>query len=190
MDYYIIYAVVLIDLARSILELTKQARAIMKSITARLSALGLSAALAAAGSAIAVHEGYVPGTYVDPVGIVTACFGHTSQRLTLGVEMSEQECLQLLADDLTKHNEQLMQVVTLPLSEQEHAAYLSFHYNVGPGNFRSSTLLRYLSAGRRVEACNELSRWVFAKGIKLPGLIKRRAVERELCLHGAYTYES
>lgn len=157
----------------------------MKNIPARLLALGLSAALAAAGGSIAVHEGYVPGAYVDPVGIVTACFGHTSQRLTVGVKMSEQECLQLLADDLTKHNEQLLQAVPVTLSEQEHAAYLSFHYNVGPGNFRSSTLLRYLSAGHRVEACNELSRWVFAKGIKLPGLIKRRAAERELCLKGA-----
>ena len=165
----------------------------MKSITARLSALGLSAALAAAGSSIAVHEGYVPGTYVDPVGIVTACFGHTSQRLTLGMEMSEQDCLQLLADDLTKHNEQLLQVVKLPLSEQEHAAYLSFHYNVGSGNFRSSTLLRYLNADLRVEACNELSRWVFAtvltpfgkKKVALTGLITRRAAERELCLKGA-----
>ena len=96
----------------------------------------------------------------------------------------------LLADDLTRHNEQLLQAVTVPLSEQEHAAYLSFHYNVGAGNFRSSTLLRHLNAGERIEACKQLSRWVYAKGIKLPGLVARRAAERELCLHGAYTYES
>ena len=157
----------------------------MKNVTAKLSALGLSAALALTGGTIAVHEGYVPGTYVDPVGIITACFGHTSQRLTLGMEMSEQDCLMLLADDLTRHNEQLLQAVTVQLSEREHAAYLSFHYNVGGGNFRSSTLLRHLNAGRRVAACNELPRWVYAKGIKLPGLVKRRADERDLCLKGA-----
>ena len=160
----------------------------MKNITARLSALGLSAALAAAGGSIAVHEGYVPGTYVDPAGIITACFGHTSHRLTLGMEMSEQDCLQLLADDLVKHNTQLLQAVRVPLSEQEHAAYLSFVYNVGTGNFHSSTLLRYLNAGLRVEACNELPRWVKATvlGVKvtLPGLVTRRAAERELCLQG------
>ena len=157
----------------------------MKGVAARLSALGLSAALAAAGGSIALHEGYVPGTYVDPVGIITACFGHTSQRLMLGVEMSEQECLQLLADDLTIHNEQLVRVVTVPLSEQEHAAYLSFHYNIGPGNFNNSTLLRHLNAGERIEACKQLLRWVYAKGIKLPGLVARRAAERDLCLQGA-----
>lgn len=132
----------------------------------------------------------MPGTYIDPVGIVTACFGHTSRRLTAGMEMSEHDCLLLLADDLTRHNEQLLQAVTVPLSEQELAAYLSFHYNVGGGNFRSSTLLRHLNAGFRVEACNELSRWVFAKGIKLPGLVKRRAAERDLCLKGATQWQN
>ena len=156
----------------------------LKNVAAKLSALGLSATLALTGGTIAVHEGYVPGTYVDPVGIVTACFGHTSQRLTLGMEMSEHDCLQLLADDLTRHNEQLLQAVSAPLSEHEHAAYLSFHYNIGTGNFRSSTLLRHLNAGRRVAACNELPHWVYAKGIKLPGLVTRRAQERELCLQG------
>jgi len=162
----------------------------LRNVSNKLSALGLSAVLAFTGGTIAVHEGYVPGTYVDPIGIVTACFGHTSQRLTLGMEMSEHDCLMLLADDLTRHNEQLLQAVTVPLSEQEHAAYLSFHYNVGAGNFRSSTLLRHLNAGFRVDACNQLSRWVYAKGIKLPGLVTRRAAERDLCLHGAYTYEN
>jgi lysozyme len=157
----------------------------MRNVSNKLSALGLSAVLAFTGGTIAVHEGYVPGTYVDPVGIITACFGHTSQRLTLGMEMSEHDCLMLLADDLTRHNDQLLQVVKVPLSEQEHAAYLSFHYNVGAGNFRSSTLLRHLNAGERIEACKQLSRWVYAKGIKLPGLVTRRADERELCLKGA-----
>jgi lysozyme len=156
----------------------------LKNVTSRLLALGLSATLALAGGSIAVHEGFVPGTYVDPVGIVTACFGHTSQRLTLGIEMSEHDCLLLLADDLTTHNKQLMQAVKVPLSEQEHGAYLSFHYNVGSANFKSSTLLRHLNAGERIEACKQLSRWVYARGVKLPGLVTRRAHERDLCLQG------
>ena len=162
----------------------------MRNVTAKLSALGLSAVLALTGGTIAVHEGYVPGVYVDPVGVLTACFGHTSQRLTLGMEMSEHDCLLLLADDLTRHNEQLLQAVQVPLSEQEHAAYLSFHYNVGGGNFRRSTLLRHLNAGLRVEACNELPRWVYAKDIKLPGLVTRRAAERDLCLKGAKQWQN
>ncbi|MBV2127935.1 lysozyme [Arsukibacterium indicum] len=157
----------------------------MKNVAAKLSALGLSAAMALTGGAIAVHEGYVPGTYVDPVGIVTACFGHVNPALKPDQQLSDDECLRLLADDLVKHNNQLLAAVRVPLTEQEHAAYLSFIYNVGAGNFRSSTLLRHLNAGFRVEACEQLSRWVYAKGIKLPGLVTRRAHERDLCLQGA-----
>ena len=162
----------------------------MKNVTAKLSALGLTAALALTGGTIAVHEGYVPGTYVDPVGIVTACFGHVNPTLKVGQKMSDDECLALLANDLVKHNSQLTAAVRVPLSDQEHAAYLSFHYNVGAGNFRSSTLLRHLNAGERIEACNQLSRWVFARGVRLPGLVNRRAHERELCLQGALSHES
>lgn len=162
----------------------------MKNVTAKLSALGLAAALALTGGTIAVHEGYVPGTYIDPVGIVTACFGHVNPTLQAGQKISDDECLSLLAKDLVKHNNQLISAVRVPLSDQEHAAYLSFHYNVGAGNFRSSTLLRYLNAGDRVEACNQLSRWVFARGVKLPGLVTRRADEREQCLQGALSHEN
>lgn len=161
----------------------------MKSITAKLSALGLSAALSAGGGFIAVHEGYVPGTYIDPVGVLTACFGSTGQHVEQGRIYTDEECLSMFAKDLVNHNRQLMSAVKVPLSEQEHAAYLSFHYNVGAGNFRSSTLLRYLNADLMVEACNELPRWVYAKGIKLPGLVTRRAQERDLCLQGALSHE-
>jgi lysozyme len=35
-----------------------------------------------------------------------------------------------------------------------------------------------------VGACNELPRWTLAGGKELPGLVKRRAAERDLCLQG------
>ncbi|WP_405045477.1 glycoside hydrolase family protein [Pseudomonas aeruginosa] len=44
-----------------------------------------------------------------------------------------------------------------------------------------STLLRKLNAGDVRGACAELSRWVYAGGKKLGGLVRRRAAERELC---------
>lgn len=87
----------------------------------KLAAMGLTGALVTGGVLIETDEGHVPGTYLHPVGIITACYGHTSPEL-------------------------------------EHVAYQSFHYNVGGGNFRSSTLLRYINGGHRVEACNQLTR--------------------------------
>lgn len=64
----------------------------------------------------------------------------------------------------------------------EHAAYLSFIYNVGVGAFADSTLRVKLFKGDRRGACNELSRWVYADGKKLAGLVKRREAERQVCL--------
>lgn len=155
------------------------------SVKNKLLALGLSSALATSGMFIAKHEGLVLGTYPDPVGIVTSCYGHTGSELRLGQKFSEDECLEQLAKDLSKHNTEMSKHIKIPLSAEEHAAYLSFTYNVGVGNFKSSTLLKKLNSGDRNGACNELLRWRFAKGKELLGLKKRRIEEQELCLSGS-----
>jgi lysozyme len=154
------------------------------NIKNKLLALGLSSALATTGLFVAKHEGLVLGTYLDPVGILTSCFGHTGSELKLNQKFTEDQCLSQLAKDLEKHDKEMMGYIKVPLSDEEHAAYLSFVYNVGVGNFKSSTLLKSLNVSKREEACNQLTRWVFAKGRKLRGLVTRREEERKLCLSG------
>lgn len=154
------------------------------NIKNKLLVYGLSSALATSGMFIAKHEGLVLGTYPDPVGIITSCYGHTGPELKLGQKFSEDECLEQLAKDLSKHNNEMSRYIKVPLSAEEHAAYLSFTYNVGVGNFKSSTLLKLLNKEQRTEACKQLTRWVFAKGKKLRGLVNRREDEKALCLSG------
>lgn len=154
------------------------------SVKNKLLALGLSSALATTGMFVAEHEGLVLGTYVDPVGILTSCYGHTGKELKLNQKFTEAQCLDQLAKDLSKHDKEMMRYVKVPLSDEEHSAYLSFSYNVGVGNFKSSTLLKLLNKEKRVEACNQLTNWVFAKGKKLKGLVNRREEEKNLCLSG------
>lgn len=154
------------------------------SVKNKLLALGLSSALAATGMFVAQHEGLVLGSYVDPVGILTSCYGHTGKELKLNQKFTESQCLDQLAEDLSKHDKEMMRYVKVPLSDEEHSAYLSFSYNVGVGNFKSSTLLKLLNREKRVEACNQLTNWVFAKGKKLRGLVNRREEEKNLCLSG------
>jgi lysozyme len=154
----------------------------MSKFKSLLLAAGLSGVLLTGGVMVANQEGLVLGTYVDPVGIATACFGRTGAGIKPGQTFTEQQCLAMLAEDLDVFNQQLMQLVETPISNSEHAAYLSFIYNVGGKNFAKSTLRKKLNAGDRVGACNELSRWVYAKGKKLAGLINRREAERKLCL--------
>ncbi|RLV60995.1 lysozyme [Parashewanella curva] len=152
-------------------------------LSQKLAAIGFSAIVAVSGGFIADHEGYVPGVYVDPIGILTSCYGHTGDELQHGQFFSEQECLSQLANDLESFNQELLNLTKgVELSKGEHAAYLSFIYNVGSGNFRDSTLRKKLHNDDRVGACNELPRWVYASGIKLNGLIIRRENERKLCM--------
>lgn len=130
-------------------------------------------------------EGNVRTTYKDPVGLTTACTGHT-QFAQLGRTYTPNECDELLAGDLWKHDADMKTCIKVPLSDQEHAAYLSFTFNVGAAKFCGSTLVQKLNSGDRAGSCAELSRWVGAAGKPLAGLIRRRAAERELCESGLH----
>ncbi len=60
----------------------------------KLIALGLSGVLAAVGVTVANFEGEELTGYLDPVGIETACYGHTKTAVA-GKEYTEEECLNL-----------------------------------------------------------------------------------------------
>jgi lysozyme len=142
---------------------------------------GIAAGVLAIAIPLVSHfEGTVNEGYVDPVGIVTACTGHT-ETAVLGKTYTEAECDDLLAGDLFSHDADIAQCIQVPLKDHEHAAFLSFAFNVGSGAFCRSTMLRKINEGDIRGACAELSRWTFAGGRELRGLVRRRAAERSIC---------
>jgi lysozyme len=160
----------------------------MKDLYQKLIVGGVSSAVALSGAfLVSPSEGLVLGTYKDPVGIVTSCFGHTGPQLRMGQKFTEEQCVKQLGSDLVKHDKQLASVVKVPYkSDYQHAALLSFTYNVGIGNVKSSTLLRKLNAYDYDAACYELTKWTFAtkNGVKvwLKGLFTRRTTEYAWCM--------
>lgn len=140
-------------------------------------------ALAIATPLISHFEGGRNAAYLDPVGIPTVCYGHTATA-RIGQTHTDAECIALLEQDLGAAFDAVDQHVDVALPPTRRAALASFTYNVGEGALQRSTLLRKLNAGDVVGACNELRRWVYAKGRKLAGLVRRRQAERELCLIG------
>lgn len=149
-----------------------------------LAGLGLSAAAVMAGSGtVSYFEGKENKAYVDPVGIVTICYGET-RGVKKGDYKTDEECLESLASELVEHEKGMLKAVRVPLSIKEQAAYLSFTYNLGIKSFTNSTLLKKLNSGDRVGACNQLLRWNKANGKVLNGLTKRRQEENKLCLEG------
>ena len=142
----------------------------------------IAGSLAMAASIVGYFEGRELIGYADPVGIPTICYGHTATA-KVGDTKSPEECERLLQQDLgIALNAVDHALPNLPA--QTRAALGSFTYNVGVGAFNGSTLLRKAKSGDLIGACNELTRWVYAGGRKLKGLVNRRAAERELCLAG------
>lgn len=145
-----------------------------------LGAVGLSGALA--GSyLIYPFEGQVNSVYADPVQLLTVCVGHVDNTLKMGQTFTDEQCLETLVKDITKHDKQLMGVVTEKMNDYEHAAYLSFVFNVGIVKFSNSTMLGKLNAGNHKAACSEFIHWKYAGKKVLKGLERRRETETQMC---------
>jgi len=148
--------------------------------------LGVAAAIAAA---IAVPaEGIRQVAYYDPPGILTVCRGHTGPDVVKGRVYSFAECDSFLNADMKAAVAKVDSCVPgLPVNVL--AAFSDAVYNMGPKiacDTTRSTAARLLQQQRFVEACNQLTRWdkasVAGVMVALPGLTKRRALDRDVCL--------
>lgn len=141
----------------------------------------VSAVTVMAAALLATFEGEIRHTYLDPIGIPTACVGHTGPDVRLGQRYTAEQCQALLQQDLLEANADIDRCIKAPLTVGQRAAMISFVFNVGGKKFCGSGVARRLNAADYAGACAELSRWVYAGGRVLPGLVKRRAAERAMC---------
>jgi len=86
----------------------------------------------------------------------------------------------LLEEDLGKAAAAVLRLIEVPLDEGPFAALTDFAFNVGSGNLQASTLRRVVNRGDYEEVPAQLRRWVYARGIRLPGLVRRREDEVRL----------
>ncbi len=143
---------------------------------------------------IARHEGFRSKPYDDPAGHCTIGYGHLihrgrctgSEPAELRAGITEQRALRMLQADAAVAAEAVRTSVKVPLDQQQFDALVSFTFNLGPGNLRSSTLLRKLNAGNYGSVPAELSRWNKAGGVVFRGLVKRREAEGALFRDGTY----
>jgi lysozyme len=126
-------------------------------------------------------EGCVLYTYDDGVGIPTIGYGHT-KGVTWGQTITQSEAEELLKQDLYYFEKEVTRLVTVPLTDNQFSALVSFAFNVGTGAFAESTLLRFLNDGDYIGASEQFGRWVNGGGKEMAGLVFRRSLERELFL--------
>lgn len=126
-------------------------------------------------------EGCVLKAYKCPAGVWTIGYGHTSgvkEGQTITLKQAEDYLLQdIRAYEITVNN-----LVNVPLNQNQFDALVSFCYNLGPNNLKNSTLIKLLNKKDYLGAAEQFDRWIYAGGKKLPGLVKRRAAEKELFL--------
>lgn len=136
-------------------------------------------------------EGLKLNAYRCPAGVLTIGYGHTGKDVVAGLKITRERAEELFESDIAKFERTLDKQVNADkvqtLTQGQYDALLSFAYNVGMANLKSSTLWRKVKANPNDASIgNEFRRWVWAttsKGkVQLPGLIKRRAKEAEVYL--------
>lgn len=127
-------------------------------------------------------EGLRLSAYLCPAGVWTVGWGSTRE-VYEGMEITEEEAEARLDADLSVFESGVEKCVGVPLTDNQFSALVSFAFNLGLGNLKSSTLLRKLNGRDYQGAADEFTRWDNAGGKALPGLTKRRQAERALFLH-------
>lgn len=117
-------------------------------------------------------------SYLDDAGVWTIGYGHT-RGVKKGQKITEAQAESLLRGDLLIA-ETYVNGLKLNFTQGQFDALVDFVYNVGETKFASSTLLAKIRAKAPTkEIQNEFRRWVYAKGKKLGGLVKRREWEAQ-----------
>lgn len=131
------------------------------------------------------YEGCELEAYLCPAGVWTIGYGST-KGVSKGDTITKEEAEQVLKNDIMHEAEVYVDnFVTTKLNQNQYDALVSFTFNLGGGALQKSTLLKKLNKGDYQGAANEFTRWVYAGGKKLNGLVKRRREEKELFLKGA-----
>ncbi len=135
--------------------------------------------------------------YLDIVGVATACDGLTSYRgrkIRITDQFTEAQCAVMLEQALVEHAKGVMQctpglALTYVGRDRARFAAVSLAYNVGVGNYCSSTARRQFNAGQIGAACTSMLAWnkvtVNGKKVVNRGLSARRERERAVCVKDA-----
>lgn len=122
-------------------------------------------------------------------GVLTIGYG-TTKNVKVGQVITESEAVELLKEDVSSFVKGVNSCVTVPLNQNQFDALVSFSYNVGLGNLKSSTLLKKLNNKDYAGAAEQFLLWNKSAGKVLQGLVNRRKKEKELFLTAITTTET
>ena len=131
-------------------------------------------------------EGFSSKPYLCPAKIPTIVYGNTfyedGKKVTMkDPEITEQRATELLQDSLKGFEKYVDSYCRDDISQNQFDALVSFCYNLGPANLKSSTLLKKANVNPNDPTiAQEFLKWNKAGGRALKGLTKRRQAESDL----------
>jgi lysozyme len=131
-------------------------------------------------------EGCRLAAYQDVAGIWTIGYGHI-RGVREGMTITEPQATEFLQQDLAD-TETAVDAMTssAPTTNNQYAAMVSLCFNIGSGNFRTSSVLRFHLARDYTSAADAFLLWdkshVNGQLVEVQGLLNRRRAERDLYL--------
>ena len=135
---------------------------------------------------IKTFEGFRGTPYKCSAGVPTIGYGATfypgGKKVTMtDAAITEEQAVELLANMLVSFEKYVDSYCVDTITQNQFDALVSFAYNLGPANLKSSTLLKKVNANPNDESIKlEFLKWVKAGGKTLKGLVRRREAESEL----------
>lgn len=126
---------------------------------------------------VAEFEGCFLQSYLCPADKPTIGFGHT-KGVKLGQTITREEAERLLDEDLGNFAAAVRRALKRQVNQNQFDALVSFAFNCK--RWQGSTLLKLVNAGAFDAAATEFGKWIYAKGVVLRGLARRRAAEETL----------
>lgn len=133
-------------------------------------------------------ESFRKTPYLCAAGVPTIGWGTTRYPDKKAVTLADKDITEAVGDmylhhDLTAFENAINKALTIPIQQCQFDACISLCYNIGQGNFASSTLVKMLNAGTAPDLiAPQFLRWDKAKGKSLAGLTRRRKAEMNLFL--------
>ena len=121
--------------------------------------------------------------YKCPAGVWTVGWGSTGRYIKEGTIWTQEKADERLEKDAQAAIDAALKASPiLQGKEYKLAAIADFIYNLGIGNYQSSTLKKRVDTGDWISAVSEIKRWNKAGGKVLAGLTARREDEAKLLL--------
>lgn len=126
-------------------------------------------------------EGFRDRVYADVAGFRTIGFGHRllpGEAFQNGINLEQAETI--LGHDIEIAEAAVGRLVKVPLTQGQFDALVDFVFNLGAGRLASSTLLKYLNAGKYADASWQLLAWDHMGTKEIASLKTRREAEFQL----------